>query len=151
MLKQSRRFTAWLIPLTMVGCVLIGIVQLSGSPQQSRKNPSLDPFMRLKLEHSKGILEGLATEDFEMIAKGAQNLTALSLESSWNVYTTDEYLKKSSDFRRSIQMIKDAAHEENVDRASLGYINLTVQCIECHRYLRVKADSDKAGTKPSDK
>jgi len=63
-------------------------------------------------------------------------LTALSLESAWNVYTTETYLQQSSDFRRSLQVVKDAAKEKNVDRAALGYVNLTVQCLECHRFLR---------------
>ncbi|MEQ1826513.1 MAG: hypothetical protein ABL921_11235 [Pirellula sp.] len=138
---------AVLIPAVMTTSVLLGVMRLNGNPQQSKKNQVLDSFMRLKLEHSKLILEGLATEDYEMISKGAQALTALSLESAWNVYTTEEYLKKSTDFRRSIQLIKDAAHEENVDRATLGYVNLTVQCIECHRYLRKKVDSDAASNK----
>ena len=98
--------------------------------------------MQLKLDHTKGILEGLATEDFQQIAKGAQALNALSLQSSWNSHTTLEYLDHSGDFRRALNVITKAAHEENLDRAALGYVNLTVQCIECHRYLRQKQTND---------
>lgn len=136
-MRQIFRAPALIASTVLILFLFIGYVRLYGEPQQkSNVNANLDPFMRLKLEHSKGILEGLATEDFDMISKGAQALTALSLESSWNIYTTEEYLKKSTDFRRSVQMIKDAAHAKNMDRAALGYVNLTVHCIECHRYLR---------------
>jgi hypothetical protein len=136
--KLIRRFAVAVIFLISLG---IGVLQLQGTPQQSStsKNTDLDSFMQLKLEHSKEILEGLATEDYEIIAKGAQSLTALSLESAWNVYTTETYLQQSTDFRRSLQIVKDAAKEKNLDRAALGYVNLTVQCLECHRFLRNKA------------
>ena len=122
----------------LFGFLVFGVIQLQGKPQQTQKSngSDLDSFMQLKLEHSKEILEGLVTEDYEMVAKGAQSLTALSLESAWNVYSTKTYLQQSSDFRRSLQVVKDAAKEKNVDRAALGYVNLTVQCLECHRFLR---------------
>ena len=98
--------------------------------------------MQLKLDHTKGIIEGLATEDFQRIAKDAQALNALSLQSSWNAHTTLEYLDHSGDFRRALNVITKAAHEENLDRVALGYVSLTVQCIECHRYLRQKKAID---------
>lgn len=110
--------------------------------QDPKKHTDLGHFMELKLEHTKGILEGVTTEDFEMIAKEAQLLKGLSLESSWNVHTTQEYLEQSSDFRRTLQVITDAAHERNLDRAALGYIDLTVRCLECHRYLRKNHSND---------
>jgi len=125
----------------VLGFASLGAMQLQGTPQQNATTNAsdLDSFMQLKLEHSKEILEGLATEDYDMIAKGAQALTALSLESAWNVYTTETYLQHSSDFRRSLQIVKEAARDKNVDRAALGYVNLTVQCLECHRFLRSRA------------
>jgi hypothetical protein len=92
--------------------------------------------MKLKLDHAKGILEGLSNEDFNAISQNAQGLATLSLESSWNAYTTPEYLALSTDFRRAVRMMTEAANEKNLDRAALAYVNTTVQCIECHRYMR---------------
>ena len=126
--------------------IVLSMVRLHGNPaEQSGQTgkSELRTFMQLKLDHTKGILEGLATEDFQQIAKGAQALNALSLQSSWNAHTTLEYLDHSGDFRRALNVITKAAHEENLDRAALGYVNLTVQCIECHRYLRQKQATDK--------
>jgi hypothetical protein len=134
---------AMVIPAALIVSLAFGAMQQNGNQQKVKDASSLDPFMQLKLVHSKDILEGLATEDFEMIAKGAQSLTALSLESSWNVYTTEKYLQQSSDFRQSLKIIKEGAHEKNIDRAALGYLNMTVQCLECHRYLKTAQTSDK--------
>jgi hypothetical protein len=134
---------AMVIPAALIVSLAFGAMQQNGNQQKVKDASSLDPFMQLKLVHSKDILEGLATEDFEMIAKGAQSLTALSLESSWNVYTTEKYLQQSSDFRQSLKIIKEGAHEKNIDRAALGYLNMTVQCLECHRYLKTAQTTDK--------
>jgi hypothetical protein len=122
--------------------ILLCVVRLNATVDRDTDRRSgsedLKSFMQLKLDHTKEIMEGLATEDYEKIAKGAQALNALSLQSSWNAHTTMEYLDQSSDFRRSIHVLTKAAHEQNLDRAALGYVSLTVQCIECHRYLRQK-------------
>ncbi len=96
----------------------------------------LKPFMKRKLELSKNVVEALVTEDYEKLAKNAQGLSLLSMESGWNVFTTGEYVQQSADFRRAVQVIIDASHEKNIDRAALGYVNLTVRCVECHKYLR---------------
>ncbi|MFN7450515.1 MAG: hypothetical protein ACK5RF_19705 [Pirellula sp.] len=108
-----------------------------GKTQEKRVGQDrLNGFMQLKLDHAKGILEGLSNEDFNAISQNAQGLATLSLESSWNAYTTPEYLALSTDFRRAVRMMTEAASEKNLDRAALAYVNTTVQCIECHRYMR---------------
>lgn len=125
--------------------IVLSMMRLHGTPAEQSGQSSkseLRTFMQLKLDHTKGIIEGLATEDFQRIAKDAQALNALSLQSSWNTHTTLEYLDHSGDFRRALNVITKAAREENLDRAALGYVSLTVQCIECHRYLRQKKATD---------
>lgn len=121
------------VGILAIACCWVGW----GATQEKRVGQDrLDGFMQLKLDHAKGILEGLSNEDFDAIKQNAQALTTLSLESSWNAYTTPEYLALSTDFRRAVRMMTEAAHEKNLDRAALAYVNTTVQCIECHRYMR---------------
>jgi len=142
-----KRILIFAIP---VCAIALSMLRLHGNPQEpggQTGKGQLKPFMQMKLDHAKGILEGIATEDFERIAKDTQALNALSLQSSWNVHTTIEYLDHSADFRRALNVITKAAREENLDRAALGYVNLTVQCIECHRYLRQKDATDAAKPK----
>ena len=133
-----KRILIFALPICAIGlCMLrLNATQEPQSIQSSRTE--LHTFMQLKLGYAKGILEGLATENFEQIAKDSQALTALSLQSSWNTRTTVDYLDHSSDFRKALNIITKAAREENLDRAALAYVNMTVQCIECHRYLREK-------------
>lgn len=128
-MKRSHLLLAGLLVVS----VLVGWQLPAQNPLATKP---LKPFMQHKLEHSKAILEGLALEDFDKIAKHSQDLSLLSLESTWNVLSTEEYLQQSTDFRRAIKVVIDAAHEKNVDRAALGYVNMTVRCVECHKYLR---------------
>ncbi len=131
-----KRILCIALPACALGMWMLQL-QATQEPQSAQSaKTGLTTFMQLKLDHAKGILEGLATEDFEQIAKDSQALTALSLQSSWNTRTTLDYLDHSSDFRRALNIITKAAHEKNLDRAALAYVNLTVQCMECHRYLR---------------
>ena len=138
-----KRTLIWAVP---VCAIVLSMMRLHATADLNENNApanqDLKSFMQLKLDHTKGILAGVATEDFEQIAKDAQALSALSLQSSWNAYTTLEYLDHSADFRRALNVITKAAHEENLDRVALGYVSLTVQCIECHRYLRQKKDGN---------
>lgn len=127
-----------LLPLGLLVVTFLGITAWSGYalPQSDQEQKQLKPFMQQKLQHSKAILEALALEDFDQLAQSAQALSLLSLESNWNRLTTDEYIQQSADFRRACRVIQAAAHEKNVDRAALGFVDLTVRCVECHKYLR---------------
>jgi len=139
----------WLTSL--VGCTLVAAVALTGRgdeseteaagqndqpPQPSASSKRLSPLMQMKLERSKAVLEGLALEDFDKISANAQALRLLSLESGWNVLQTKEYATQSEDFRRTSKLISKAARDKDLGRATLGYVALTVRCVECHAYMR---------------
>ena len=94
------------------------------------------PLMLRKLDRAKDVLEGLALEDYAKIARSAREMKLLSLEAGWKVVQTKEYMQHSNDFRRACDQIEDAAKTKDVSRAALGYVSLTVRCVECHSYLR---------------
>ena len=127
----------------LLGLMVAGHSDQTTSYAQNRttnsKSPSSSQFsalMRLKLEKAKGLLEGLSLEDHALIAKSAHEMRLLSLESGWNVIQTKEYADQSRDFRRACDSIIDAAENEDIGRAALAYVSLTVRCVECHSYVR---------------
>ena len=71
-----------------------------------------------------------------MLGKNARSLKLLSLEAGWNVIQTEEYATQSKDFRRTCDLIAKSAKDKEVGRAALGYVALTVRCVECHSYMR---------------
>jgi len=92
--------------------------------------------MQLKLQHAQNVLEGLATEDLAMVAKNAQDLSLLSQAASWNVLQTDEYIQQSAEFRRTADAMTKAAKDKNLDAAAIRYVELTMKCVHCHKYVR---------------
>lgn len=128
-----------LFSLLLVGSILVAL----GGPAKSDpvQNPdatksALHPLMQMKLDKSKEILEGLTLEDFDKIGKNARSLRLLSTESGWNVIQTEEYATQSRDFQRTCDMIVEAVEEKDISRATLGYVAMTVRCVECHAYMR---------------
>ena len=126
----------------ILGALLLTALAIAGArvsdadpPDQGSFHP-VAPLMRMKLEKSKAILEGLTLEDYDAVAKNAKSLRVLSLESGWNVFHTEEYDAQSREFRRGADMIAEAAIDKDISRATLGYVALTVRCVECHSYMR---------------
>ncbi len=93
-------------------------------------------FMRLKLDRSQKLLEGIALEDFSLIEKNAQGLSLLCEDELWQVEQTPEYAQLSAQFRRMANEITKAAKAKNLDGAAFGYVGLTMQCVQCHKYVR---------------
>lgn len=130
----------------VIGAWNMGGENLFGEPPAGQIDQNLKPIMKRKLDYAKAILESLATEDFDGIAKNAQALSLLSLESEWQVLTTEEYLEQSADFRRSLQVVREAGQKKNIDRSALGYVDMTIRCVECHKYLRQNSETRKSRT-----
>jgi hypothetical protein len=93
-------------------------------------------FMRKKLDHSQKLLEGIALEDFAAIARESQKLSLISREASWNVLETEDYVQHSTEFRRTADAITEAARKKNIDGAALAYVDMTMKCVNCHKYVR---------------
>lgn len=116
-----------------VGIVAVGMLAIRGHSQQP---DDLKLFMRAKLTHSQKLLEGLATEDYNLLAKHAQELALLSQATNWNVLQTEDYLQHSIEFRRAASAVKEAAKQKNLDGATLAYVDMTMKCVRCHKYVR---------------
>ena len=93
-------------------------------------------FMRLKLDHSKEVLDGLTTEDYKKISKNAQSMSLLSQASNWQVLQTPEYLQQSREFQRLADELAEAGRDNELDRATLAYVQMTMKCVACHKYVR---------------
>lgn len=96
----------------------------------------INAFMRAKLDHAKNVLEGLTVENLPMVAKNSQAMALLSQDEQWRVLQTPEYLQRSVEFRRAVEGLTEAAKKENLDGATLAYVDVTMKCVECHKYVR---------------
>jgi hypothetical protein len=112
---------------------------LAGSATNAEQEPNIRLIMQRKLDNAHSILEAVITEDYETMEDAAGALRALSEEAGWFVLTTPEYTERSTAFRRSAAEIQLSAREKNLDRAALGYVDMTLQCVRCHQLLRGSA------------
>lgn len=134
-----------ILGLSLVTGLIVAAVSFTGmasahraSPAQEQEKVQLDrsKFMRAKVDHSKQIVEGLAMENFEKIAQHSQELMSLMNESMWNAFQTPEYVAMSSEFKTAAEHLREAAHDKNIDGATLAYFEVTLSCVRCHKYVR---------------
>ena len=104
--------------------------------ETDRKPETVSTFMRAKLLHSQKLIEALALEDFDQLAKHSQEMSLLSNATLWQVFQTPEYLQHSTEFRRTADSLTEAAKKKNLDGAALAYVELTLKCVQCHKYVR---------------
>ena len=116
-------------------CACFGGVLLSTGRAEEPKKPR-DLLMQNKLAHAQKILEGIAVKDFEGIEKSADELILLSKKAEWLIVKTPEFERQSNDFRNSASQVVEAAKKKNIDAAALGYVSLTLNCVNCHKYVR---------------
>lgn len=107
---------------------------------QEGKRPPLDRelqrFMRQKLSASNDILAGLCTEDLAQVAKAARQLQSMSHAEAWQVRNDPIYRQFSNEFRQTTDDLIKAAESDNLDRTLLKWMDATMGCVDCHRFVR---------------
>lgn len=122
-----------LISRSAVVAAAITMLATSGDGQT---RGDLRAFMRQKLDLSKTILGGLSVENYAKVAEGARGLKVLSEDAQWRVSPNINYLRLSNEFQAQAQDMIDAAVDENIDGATLAYVQSTLTCVKCHKLVR---------------
>jgi hypothetical protein len=115
------------------------VVAASAAPAPNRAKS----FMRLKLDHAQQAVEAIAVEDYEGISQHAQRIALLTEDENWQVMQTVEYKRHSDDFRRTARLLAEAGQKKNLDGAVLAYMQMTMQCVHCHRHVRAQGNPEK--------
>ena len=126
-------------PRTLLIATLTVIFAFVGSwwsQAQTATKPTTKEIMTEKLDYAHFLLNGIATENFDLIANNAEKLNQLSQSTVWRAGRTPEYEALSADFRRHAVALTKAAKDRNLDAASLAYVQMTLSCVNCHKYMR---------------
>jgi hypothetical protein len=147
MKRRSHRPQLVVLLIGLFAAALFAFGTFSVAARQADDDTRPDPlatFMQVKLKLAQEVLRGLAVEDYTVIAKNSRDISLLTQAESWQVLQTPEYNQQSLEFRRAVDKITVAARDEDLDAATLAYVDVTMKCISCHKYLRgVKfADAD---------
>jgi hypothetical protein len=124
--------------------VLISVAgTLGGYGQEPKKKGADKPdpkkvqaLMRRKLDNSQKLLEALILNDLKKVAEHADELNQISKAAEWKVFKTRDYEVFSDDYRHSLEAMRKAAKDKNLEGAKLNYLGLTMGCFNCHAYVR---------------
>jgi hypothetical protein len=124
-----------------VSFVLVALTALAYVPTPNGRAAPPDKvqeLMRWKLAQSQKVLEGIAVQDFDLIAKHAEGLLIISKRAEWKVLKTPLYEVYSNEFRRNAEELIEDARKKNTEAAALSYVDLTLTCVKCHKHVREK-------------
>jgi hypothetical protein len=138
-MKFPKRTFAWLT-LVAVGASTWGLMgddkPAPTAPQKSASDVELSAFMRKKLDAANKIMEGLCTDDMGLVREGANSLNELSTAEKWRVSNDVMYRQFSTDFQSLTKELVKAAESDNPDRVALKWMDTTLSCLDCHRFVR---------------
>ena len=117
----------------------------NSADKQDEPDPALKKFMRQKLHASNQILEGLCTEDLEMVSDGSDTLMKMSGEEHWRVSNDIMYRRYSTEFMHAVEELQQEAKDNDMNGTSMAWVNVTMKCLKCHEWVRniILADVDK--------
>lgn len=123
-----------------VPVVVVGLVYSSGRAEPVQDMPkeakTVAQFMGRKLDLSREALQGIVTEDFKLIKKSADGLVKMSHQAEWDAFNLPEYMQMSAEFRRIARTMGAQAEKKSIDGSALAYVQLTMSCVECHKFTR---------------
>jgi hypothetical protein len=119
----------------VVATLALALVVVSAGGQEP-KRPDVRPFMRQKLRHAQFLIEGLANEDLALIRDNARALRKIAGDAQWRVSPNLAYVKYGAEFAGIADELERRANEKDLNGATLSYIRLTINCVDCHRFVR---------------
>jgi cytochrome c556 len=135
--------------LSLVLALMFGLLAMSGHGEEPKKEKDkVSDLMQKKLKHSQTILEGVAVGDFKKIGNSADELVLISREAEWKIVKTPRYELLSTQFRDNAEDLIKKAKDKNLDGAALAYVELTLTCVRCHKYVRDERMGLREGTAP---
>jgi hypothetical protein len=145
-MNQKKLISRALLLAVVGGLGWLCLGPLGADARQNEPAPKKTPiqlFMRKKLEATQKVMEGLAVEDYDLIGQGARQLEGISAAADFAVVKDALYTQHADEFRRTISKIQKGAKEKRLDSAALGYMDMTMSCIECHKFVRNMLITDK--------
>jgi hypothetical protein len=116
--------------------VAIWVLALLATVSAASQEEAVRQLMRAKAGYAHRLLDAIVMENFDDVGEQAFRLKAVAETGDWKVLDTPEYVEESDAFIRATERLIDAARERSGDGAALAYMDVTLRCVHCHRYMR---------------
>lgn len=142
-MKNPRK---WMLAGCAITLIAAGVRAGAADPPKSKDDPEnkVAFFMRAKLANSQSVLEGLVTEDFDLVQSGAEKMIVMTKGAQWKVGAGEEYTTDTIRFVDAARDLIQNAKKKNIDGATLSYLQLTMRCVECHKHVRGIKTADRS-------
>ena len=120
--------------LVAASVCLLGFAATYAEDEPRGDEPSI--WMKQKLTYSQRILNGLATEDYELIEENATAMKGLSRIEGFVRGKTDGYRTHLKSFEFATNELIRNSEQKNLDGATLAFTQMTISCVNCHKEIR---------------
>jgi|GEM_PF-4767426 len=108
------------------------------TPDGEAHKPSI--WMQQKLKHSQMIFAGMVEGDLFAVEYAARHLKFMSRLENFVKARHKGYRTQLKAFQFANDEIIEGASEKNLDRVTLGYNQMTLSCVACHKKLRMNPE-----------
>jgi cytochrome c556 len=96
----------------------------------------VESLMKAKAGYAHRLLDAVVKGDLDTARGQAFRLKAVAETADWNVMSTPDYARETEEFVRATDRLLRAAETRNLDAVALAYVQVTLSCVRCHRYVR---------------
>ena len=93
-------------------------------------------WMDVKVEESQKVFAALARADFKGIVASTEKLKKVSKLEGLVRRNAPGYRTQLRSFEFAVDEIQQQAKRENIEGVTMGFNQLTLSCVNCHRQLR---------------
>jgi hypothetical protein len=144
MKRTQSRIVVAVMALSLLGaCAVLAQSGKSARDKESLRD-KVKVFMRSKLTNSQSVVEGLATENWDTIQSAGARMLVMSKAAEWSVGNTGpQYTQDTTEFINACKQLITQSKAKNLEGATLAYLQLTMNCVECHKHVRANQRAEE--------
>lgn len=122
----------------MTQTVLLAAALLNASPTfaETKIPNTTQMLMKQKLAAAHGLLEGIVRNDFNTLKENAALLKNISKASTWHKSDSEIFMSYARSFQNAADFLVTNAQAKNQEGVALGYVRVTLECMQCHNHVR---------------
>jgi cytochrome c556 len=118
---------------------VLGLLQANAQQDAAatpKKDAELSVWMDVKVKESQKVFVALAKADFESIRESTQKLKTLNNLEGFVRRGAPGYRTQMRAFEFAVNDIEQNAKLKNIEGVTLGFNQLTLSCVNCHKQIR---------------
>ena len=128
--------------LAIICALLAENATSNGQPAIATESTKFSVWMDVKVEESQKVFAALARADFKGIIASTEKLKSVSKLEGFVRRSAPGYRTHLRSFEFAVDEIQRQAKRENIEGVTMGFNQLTLSCVNCHRQLRQAPPSE---------